>query len=309
MLNNPDVSAHLQSKIDVLSSEIKEINLQDLRDYKNIIQKYKENIFSYQVRDKNIEVQNFHESLSGKNTCNFSPITSWKDILIWLRQENFPGTFPYTAGIYPFKRTEEDPTRMFAGEGSPERTNHRFHYLSTGMNSIRLSTAFDSVTLYGRDPEKRPDIYGKIGNAGVSVASVDDAKKLYSGFNLCDPNTSVSMTINGPAPMVLAFFLHAAIDQQCELYIKKNKIQSKITKIISDIYKNKVRPHYNGKLPENHNGLGLYLLGVSGSDVLEAKVYERIKQETLSKVRGTVQADILKEDQAQNTCIFSTHLH
>ena len=234
-------------------------------------------------------------------------MSSWKDILMWLRKENFPGSFPYTSGIYPFKRETEDPTRMFAGEGSPERTNHRFHYLSSGMDSIRLSTAFDSVTLYGRDPEKQPDIYGKIGNAGVSVASIDDAKKLYSGFDLSDPTTSVSMTINGPAPMVLAFFLHAAIDQQCEIYIKKNNLESKVDKIIASIFKNKTKPKYYGSLPKGHNGLGLYLLGVSGSDVLSEKVYLQIKNDTLSKVRGTVQADILKEDQAQNTCIFSTH--
>ena len=213
--------------------------LNDLKSYKDTLLNYKEDIFSYKVRNKKIEVSNFYQSLSGLKIPIVSPpnMSSWKDILMWLRKENFPGSFPYTSGIYPFKRETEDPTRMFAGEGSPERTNHRFHYLSSGMDSIRLSTAFDSVTLYGRDPEKRPDIYGKIGNAGVSVASVDDAKKLYSGFNLCDSNTSVSMTINGPAPMVLAFFLHAAIDQQCELYIKKNKIQSKTTKIINGIYK------------------------------------------------------------------------
>ena len=196
---------------------------------------------------------------------------------------------------------------MFAGEGSPERTNHRFHYLSKDMGSVRLSTAFDSVTLYGRDPHKRPDIYGKIGNAGVSVASIDDAKKLYSGFNLCAPSTSVSMTINGPAPMILAFFLNAAIDQQCELYIKENNLKLKINRKINKIYKNKIFSTYNGSLPNGHDGLGLYLLGVSGADVLEKNVYEKIKIKTLSLVRGTVQADILKEDQAQNTCIFSTH--
>ena len=309
VFHNKSIQQKIQQKIQDLVLDLGEDDLIDLESYNTKISKYKDEIFMYKVRDKDIKVKNFHQSLSGLKIPIISPptISSWKDILIWLRKENFPGYFPYTAGIYPFKREKEDPTRMFAGEGSPERTNHRFHYLSIGMDSIRLSTAFDSVTLYGRDPDKRPDIYGKIGNAGVSVASVDDAKKLYSGFNLCDPTTSVSMTINGPAPMILAFFLHAAIDQQCEIYIQKHKMKPKVDKIITHIYKNKTRPTYYGKLPENHNGLGLYLLGVSGADVLEKKVYQKIKKATLSKVRGTVQADILKEDQAQNTCIFSTH--
>ena len=296
-------------KIHALSLELGNENIQKLSDYDHQLKSYKKEFFEYTVRNKKIQVQNFHESLSGLkipiiSTPNFS---SWKDILIWLKQENFPGYFPYTSGIYPFKREKEDPTRMFAGEGSPERTNHRFHYLSKGMDSVRLSTAFDSVTLYGHDPHKRPDIYGKIGNAGVSVASIDDAKKLYSGFNLCDPNTSVSMTINGPAPMLLAFFLNTAIDQQCELYIKEHKLENKINKIIKNKYQNLTRPKYHNSLPEHHNGLGLYLLGMSGSEVLSEKVYNKIKQNTLSRVRGTVQADILKEDQAQNTCIFSTN--
>ena len=309
MFDDSIVRTKIQNKISALSKDLGESDLNDLSSYQDILKKYKEHFFSYKVRGKEIRVKNFHESLSGLKIPLISTprLNSWKDILIWLRQENFPGYFPYTSGIYPFKREGEDPTRMFAGEGSPERTNYRFHYLSSGMTSIRLSTAFDSVTLYGRDPHKRPDIYGKIGNAGVSVASIDDAKKLYSGFNLCASSTSVSMTINGPAPMILAFFLHAAVDQQCELYIQKNNMESKVDKIISRIYKNKKRPTYNGQLPDNHNGLGLYLLGVSGADVLEASVYQSIKKDTLSKVRGTVQADILKEDQAQNTCIFSTH--
>jgi len=299
----------IQDKITQMSLDLGSENLSIISNYHDQVKAYHSDVFDYTVRDKKIEVNNFYESLSGLkipivSTPRFS---SWKDILTWLKQENFPGSFPYTSGIYPFKRTGEDPTRMFAGEGSPERTNHRFHYLSRGMNSVRLSTAFDSVTLYGRDPHRRPDIYGKIGNAGVSVASIDDAKKLYSGFNLCNPNTSVSMTINGPAPMLLAFFLHAAIDQQCELYIHKNKIEKRVDQIIKSLYKGRQRPEYHDQLPENHNGLGLYLLGVSGSDVLEEKVYSKIKQDALLKVRGTVQADILKEDQAQNTCIFSTH--
>ncbi|MCB0763010.1 MAG: methylmalonyl-CoA mutase, partial [Flavobacteriales bacterium] len=187
---------------------------------------------------------------------------SWGDILTWSLQENVPGEFPFTAGIYPFKREEEDPTRMFAGEGGPERTNRRFHYVSQGMPAKRLSTAFDSVTLYGNDPGHRPDIYGKIGNSGVSICCLDDAKKLYSGFNLADPKTSVSMTINGPAPMLLSFFMNAAIDQQCELYIRKNGLEAEVEKKIAAIYAGKERPKYHGELPEGNDGLGLMLLGV-----------------------------------------------
>jgi methylmalonyl-CoA mutase len=222
-------------------------------------------------------------------------------------QENVPGEFPYTAGIYPFKREGEDPTRMFAGEGGPERTNRRFHYVSHGMPAKRLSTAFDSVTLYGNNPDYRPDIYGKIGNSGVSICCLDDAKKLYSGFNLSDPRTSVSMTINGPAPMLLGFFFNAAIDQQCEIYIKQNALEEEVRKKINKIYSgDKEVPQYQGVLPKGNDGLGLMLLGVTGDEVLPKDVYEKIKKETLTQVRGTVQADILKEDQAQNTCIFST---
>ena len=219
-----------------------------------------------------------------------------------------PGEFPYTSGLYPFKRTGEDPARMFAGEGGPERTNRRFHYVSMGLPAKRLSTAFDSVTLYGNDPHLRPDIYGKIGNAGVSICCLDDAKKLYSGFDLSHPMTSVSMTINGPAPMLLGFFMNAAIDQNCEKYISENGMEKEVEKKISTIYKEKNidRPKYHGQLPEGNNGLGLMLLGVTGDQVLDAEVYNKIKYETLQQVRGTVQADILKEDQAQNTCIFST---
>jgi methylmalonyl-CoA mutase len=234
--------------------------------------------------------------------------SSWGDRLRWKLQENVPGEFPYTAGLYPFKRKGEDPTRMFAGEGSPERTNRRFHYLSSGMPAKRLSTAFDSVTLYGHDPARRPDIYGKIGNAGVSVCCLDDAKKLYSGFDLSEPMTSVSMTINGPAPMLLAFFLNAAIDQNCEKYIIENSLETDVETKIDALYRDmdSGRPRYNGDLPEGNNGLGLMLLGVTGDQVLPQEVYDNIRKKTLQQVRGTVQADILKEDQAQNTCIFST---
>jgi methylmalonyl-CoA mutase len=272
--------------------------------------KYKGEFYTFKVRDKELKIKNSYESLSHTLIPKISTpkFTAWGDILRWQLQENFPGHFPYTAGIYPFKREGEDPTRMFAGEGGPERTNKRFHYVSKGLPAARLSTAFDSVTLYGNDPDYRPDIYGKIGNSGVSVCCLDDAKKLYSGFNLADPKTSVSMTINGPAAIIASFFMNAAIDQQCELYIKANGLEAEINKKIEEIYKAKgvQRPKYNASLPEGNDGLGLMLLGVTGDQVLPADVYNKIKFETLSQVRGTVQADILKEDQAQNTCIFST---
>ncbi|MCK5400760.1 MAG: methylmalonyl-CoA mutase, partial [Flavobacteriaceae bacterium] len=231
---------------------------------------------------------------------------AWGEILKWCLQENVPGEFPYASGLYPFKRNGEDPARMFAGEGGPERTNRRFHYVSMGLPAKRLSTAFDSVTLYGNDPDYRPDIYGKIGNAGVSICCLDDAKKLYSGFILANEMTSVSMTINGPAPMLLGFFMNVAIDQQCELYIKKNNLEKETEAKIRKIYKGKERPKYNGNLPEGNDGLGLMLLGVTGDQILSSEVYQDIKTKTIAQVRGTVQADILKEDQAQNTCIFST---
>jgi isobutyryl-CoA mutase len=271
---------------------------------------YSDEFYVFKVRDKELKIKTHYESLSHTQVPKIaSPrYTAWGDILQWNLQENFPGEFPYAAGIYPFKREGEDPTRMFAGEGGPERTNKRFHYVSKGLPAARLSTAFDSVTLYGNDPDYRPDIYGKIGNSGVSICCLDDAKKLYSGFNLADPKTSVSMTINGPAPTIAAFFMNAAIDQQCELYIRQNKLEAEVEKKIEAIYKAKgtKRPRYQGELPDGNDGLGLMLLGVTGDQVLPKDVYEKIKASTLSQVRGTVQADILKEDQAQNTCIFST---
>jgi len=271
---------------------------------------YQDHEFNFKVRDKVLTIQTHSESLSHLHIPKVATpkYKGWGDILRWSLQENVPGEFPYTSGLFPFKREGEDPTRMFAGEGGPERTNKRFHYVSLGMPAKRLSTAFDSVTLYGNDPDLRPDIYGKIGNSGVSICCLDDAKKLYSGFDLSHPATSVSMTINGPAPMLLGFFMNAAIDQNCEKYIKANGMEAEVEAKIASIYKEKgvERPRYQGELPEGNDGLGLMLLGVTGDQVLPSAVYEKIKAETLTQVRGTVQADILKEDQAQNTCIFST---
>jgi len=274
------------------------------------INRYKAPIYSYKVRGKELKLETHRESLSHTQIPKVAlpKYQAWGDLLRWSLQENVPGEFPFASGLYPFKRLGEDPARMFAGEGGPERTNKRFHYVSQGMPAKRLSTAFDSVTLYGNDPDLRPDIYGKIGNAGVSVCCLDDAKKLYSGFDLADEMTSVSMTINGPAPMLLSFFMNTAIDQQCELYIKEYGLEKEVEAKIEAFYKDKgiERPKYHGKLPKGNNGLGLMLLGVTGDQVLPADIYNDIKKRTISLVRGTVQADILKEDQAQNTCIFST---
>lgn len=281
-----------------------------LEDWPAKAQKYRDEYYVFKVRDKEIKVKTHTKSLSGSSIPKVSlpRYEAWGDLLKWGLTENVPGEFPYTSGVFPFKREGEDPTRMFAGEGGPERTNKRFHYVSKGLPAKRLSTAFDSVTLYGEDPDYRPDIYGKIGNSGVNICCLDDAKKLYSGFNLADPMTSVSMTINGPAATMTAFFMNAAIDQQCEVYIKANGLEEEVNKKIDSIYKDKgvQRPQYHGQIPEGNDGLGLMLLGVTGDEVLRADVYEKIKTETVAKVRGTVQADILKEDQAQNTCIFST---
>jgi methylmalonyl-CoA mutase len=276
-----------------------------LEHWNDKLQQYKGEYYTFKVRDKELKIKTHTESLSHSQIPKVAvpKFEAWGEILQWALQENFPGEFPYTAGIYPFKREGEDPTRMFAGEGGPERTNKRFHYVSKGLPAARLSTAFDSVTLYGQDPEHRLDIYGKIGNSGVSVPSLDDAKKLYSGFNLADPKTSVSMTINGPASIIAAFYMNAAIDQQCEKYIQANGLQDDVLEQLSvDVD----RPRYNGELPEGNDGLGLMLLGTTGDQVLPLAIYEKIKADTLKQVRGTVQADILKEDQAQNTCIFST---
>ncbi len=306
--DNEDLKKQLDELYQEKILDLDPRNLQLLEQWDEKKKAYAKESFTYQVRGKEIQVKLTSESLSHTKIPKVSlpRYEAWGDILQWNLQENVPGEFPFTAGVFPFKRQGEDPTRMFAGEGSPERTNRRFHYVSQGLPAARLSTAFDSVTLYGEDPDFRPDIYGKIGNSGVNVCCLDDAKKLYSGFNLCEPTTSVSMTINGPAATICAFFMNAAIDQQCELYIKANGLEKEVEQKINTLYQNTAKPTYQGELPKGNDGLGLLLLGVTGDQVLPREIYDKIKAETLSKVRGTVQADILKEDQAQNTCIFST---
>ncbi len=300
----------LLAEFDRTKMDLDPYNWEKIVNWESTKAKYKSPHYTFKVRDKELKIETHTESLSHLQIPKVAlpKYEAWGDLLRWMLQENVPGEFPYTSGLYPFKRQGEDPTRMFAGEGGPERTNKRFHYVSLGLPAKRLSTAFDSVTLYGNDPDYRPDIYGKIGNAGVSICCLDDAKKLYSGFDLSHPMTSVSMTINGPAPMLLGFFMNAAIDQNCEKYIIENGLEKEVESKIAKIYKDKSveRPIYNGKLPDGNNGLGLMLLGVTGDQVLPKDVYLKIKAETLTQVRGTVQADILKEDQAQNTCIFST---
>ncbi|MHC0440812.1 methylmalonyl-CoA mutase family protein [Flavobacterium sp. 3-210] len=300
----------LLNQFDKVKMDLDPYNWEIILNWDEKVAKYKNPVYSFKVRDKEIKIATHSESLSHLQIPKIAlpKYEGWGDILRWNLQENVPGEFPFASGLYPFKREGEDPSRMFAGEGGPERTNKRFHYVSAGMPAKRLSTAFDSVTLYGNDPDLRPDIYGKIGNAGVSICCLDDAKKLYSGFDLVHALTSVSMTINGPAPMLLGFFMNAAIDQQCEIYIKANDLEKEVEAKINKLYKEKgiERPRYQGDLPDGNNGLGLMLLGVTGDEVLPLEVYNEIKIKTLSQVRGTVQADILKEDQAQNTCIFST---
>jgi len=300
----------LLAEFDRVKMNLDPYNWEVILTWETKVNKYKNPFYSFKVRDKEIKIATHTESLSHSQIPKIAlpKYQAWGDILKWNLQENVPGEFPFASGLYPFKREGEDPSRMFAGEGGPERTNKRFHYVSAGLPAKRLSTAFDSVTLYGNDPHIRPDIYGKIGNAGVSICCLDDAKKLYSGFDLSHPMTSVSMTINGPAPMLLGFFMNAAIDQNCEKYIIENNLQKEVEDKINEIYKKKgtARPKYQGELPEGNNGLGLMLLGVTGDLVLPLEVYNDIKVKTLAQVRGTVQADILKEDQAQNTCIFST---
>ncbi len=305
-----DAVAALETAKADLEKKLKNENKEILENWEAKKTAYLVDEYKYEVRGKEIKVDNYTVSLSHNKIPKviLPRYKDWGEILKWSKQENVPGEFPYAAGVFPFKRKGEDPTRMFAGEGGPERTNKRFHYLSKSMPAKRLSTAFDSVTLYGNDPDHRPDIYGKVGNSGVNISSLNDAKKLYSGFDLCNPSTSVSMTINGPAAIICAFFMNAAIDQQCELYIHEhglgNEVEAKFKEVYDD--NNLERPKYAGELPEGNDGLGLMLLGLTGDMVLEPSIYNELKSKALKAVRGTVQADILKEDQAQNTCIFST---
>ena len=316
-LQNASTLIEDESAKNVIDKKYKDLSLDLDGDAQRILdgweetkKRYAERIFIFKVRDKEIKIPTTTKSLSHTDVPKISlpKFKDWGEILRWVMQENVPGSFPFTAGVFPFKRKGEDPTRMFAGEGGPERTNTRFHYLSEDMPAARLSTAFDSVTLYGEDPDYRPDIYGKVGNSGVSICCLDDAKKLYSGFDLCDPKTSVSMTINGPAATICAFFMNAAVDQQCEMYIKENGLEHLVEAKLKDKYDAKgiTRPSYIGEIPKSNNKLGLMLLGITGDEILEADVYAQLKAKALNSVRGTVQADILKEDQAQNTCIFST---
>ncbi|MCA9655842.1 MAG: cobalamin-dependent protein, partial [Myxococcales bacterium] len=306
----PAYVGELRARYEALQHRLDHDCKQVLDDWPAKRKRYQADKYRFSVRGRVIEQDLTTESLSHTRVPKvcLPRYEDWGDVLRWVLTENVPGEFPFAAGVFPLKRQGEDPTRMFAGEGGPERTNRRFHFVSHGMPAKRLSTAFDSVTLYGEDPDHRPDIYGKVGNSGVSVANVDDAKKLYSGFDLADPRTSVSMTINGPAPMLLGFFMNAAVDQQCEKHIRAEGLVDAVEAKIAEIYaaKGQPRPRYQGELPPGNDGLGLLLLGVSGDEVLPAETYQRIKASTLTQVRGTVQADILKEDQAQNTCIFST---
>ena len=316
-LKKQEDSAQLQSTISTLEHSYEELSLdldgickRILDNWESKKAAYKADEYVYKVRTKEIRVPTYTTSLSHTKIPKviLPKYEDWGEVLKWNLQENVPGEYPYTAGVFPFKRKGEDPTRMFAGEGGPERTNQRFHYLSSDMPANRLSTAFDSVTLYGENPDYRPDIYGKVGNSGVNVCCLDDAKKLYSGFDLCDPRTSVSMTINGPAATICAFFMNAAIDQQCERYIRANQLEAQVENQLKARYDDRglPRPAYNSELPKGNDGLGLLLLGLTGDQVLEPAIYNELKAKALSAVRGTVQADILKEDQAQNTCIFST---
>ncbi|MDH3787964.1 MAG: methylmalonyl-CoA mutase family protein [Xanthomonadales bacterium] len=298
----------LRQRYDSAIGELNEDAVQLLRGWPERKKGLRTEQHAYEVRGREITGSNYRESLSRLQIpkIGMPRDADWGELLSFLMRENLPGYYPYTAGVFPYRRAGEDPIRMFAGEGTPERTNRRFHLLAKGQPAVRLSTAFDSVTLYGEDPHTRPDIYGKVGNSGVSIATLDDMKKLYSGFDLCAPNTSVSMTINGPAPMMLAFFMNTAIDQQIELYLHKHGKWDEAKKKIAEHFQGRLQPHYLGQLPEGNNGLGLALLGITGDKLVDAETYRRIRAETLTKVRGTVQADILKEDQAQNTCIFST---
>src|SRR5690554_5851215 len=298
-----NMKEHWLKKLDLTPRKI-------IEGWDELYERYTQEFFEVKIRDRVIKNDLYRTSLSGLKIPRVAlPKTKHAGEQVkYALKENLPGYFPYTAGVFPFKREGEDPTRMFAGEGTPERTNKRFHYVSEGLEAARLSTAFDSVTLYGEDPGYRPDIYGKIGNSGVNICTLDDMKKLYSGFELTSPTTSVSMTINGPAPMILAMYMNTAIDQEVERYLKAEGKWEEAQKKIAKKYKDlglKV-PTYVGDIPAGNTSFGLGLLGVTGDELIDAEVYEAIKERTLQVVRGTVQADILKEDQAQNTCIFST---
>ncbi len=300
----------LSEEIDSVRAGLGAETIRTIDEWDAMGERYQTDEVSYSVRNRVVTVEAATTTLSGTRVPKvaFPKMRGWGDRVRWVLQENVPGSFPYTGGVFPFRSTTEQPTRMFAGEGGPEQTNRRFHYLSRGMPAARLSTAFDSVTLYGENPDDRPDIYGKVGNSGVSLASLDDAKRLYSGFDLLDPSTSVSMTINGPAPMILAFFLNAVIDQQCERYIDEHRLWEVVEAKLNDRYENRgvARPVYRAGLPEGNSGFGTRLLGISGDEVVPEDVYAEIRRDVFGRVRGTLQADILKEDQAQNTCIFST---
>lgn len=260
------LTEHFKETIQKIEERLTPENRKLLDEWEALADAYRQDRFTIKVRNKTKEIPLYSKTLAGSKIPKVAlpRFEDWGERLRFLRKENVPGRFPFTAGVFPFKRTDEDPKRQFAGEGTPERTNRRFHYLSKNDQAKRLSTAFDSVTLYGEDPDERPDIYGKVGESGVSVCTLEDMKRLFEGFDLCAPNTSVSMTINGPAPILLAMYFNTAIEQQMEQFRKRE-----------------------GREPT-------------------AEEAEEIKNETLKKVRGTVQADILKEDQGQNTCIFST---
>ncbi|WP_087973655.1 fused isobutyryl-CoA mutase/GTPase IcmF [Oceanobacillus rekensis] len=266
VLEDPAVLEVIDQTIEVYRDQLDSESKKLLNTWDTLKESYRGDTMTFSVRDKEIEMDITTESLSGIKIPKvaFPRFQDWGERLTWLLKENVPGFFPFTAGVFPFKRKGEDPTRQFAGEGTPERTNRRFHYLSKNDEAKRLSTAFDSVTLYGEDPAERPDIYGKVGESGVNICTLDDMKKLYDGFDLTNPLTSVSMTINGPAPIILAMYFNTAIDQQ-------------VDKFKAD----------NDREPSEEE-------------------YIELKDQTISVIRGTVQADILKEDQGQNTCIFST---
>lgn len=305
---DPDpVRARLREGYQTALGEIGEEGHELLRAWPEQAARYRAARLVYRVRDRDQDLANDTESQSGVPipAVALPMFEDWGTLLRFLLQENLPGSYPYTAGVYP-RRHLEAPTRMFAGEGGPERTNRRFHYLAGGAHTsrlprtTRLSTAFDPVVLYGADPDTSPDVYGRLGMSGVSVATLDDVKKLYSGFDLGAPTTSVSMTINGPAPVLLAMYLNAAIDQAVEKHLRQSgRWTATGARLGPD------RPSYRGPLPPGHDGLGLGLLGVSGAELLDPETYARVRADTLARLRGTVQADVLKEDQAQNECLFA----